>query len=145
MSDIDAKINAVLDKFDDDIEQATQRLEPILQSNNLDELSEAEPEAKTAVPYALGAYALSSMLFAYLRSEGRDTAIVMPELARVKERLERLNAPSRQGSEAPSDAEKPRASPQPQQPPKRTGKGKHLRFDDANNAPKRSKRSKSRS
>ena len=93
MSDAEAKIEAVLSRLEDDIAAVGTELDALLAPASIDSLSAAKPDEEKATPYAISAYALSSLLFAYLRSEGQDTALVMPELARVRDKMEKLSKP----------------------------------------------------
>lgn len=85
MSESEAQIEHILDQFLDDIEYVKESLQPLLKSASIDSLAEAEPSEKVATPYTLSAYALSSLLFAYLRSEGSDVNKVLPLLGQVKD------------------------------------------------------------
>lgn len=91
MSEIETKIAAFLGKFEADLDAVESSLKFLLDPKSIDEISEEAAEDKKAVPYVLSAYALSSMLFAYFRQEGKDTALLMPELARVQKKIQSLN------------------------------------------------------
>lgn len=91
MSEIETKIAAYLEKFENDLDAVEVNLNFLLKCENIDKINKDSPEDKKAVPYVLSAYALSSMLFAYLRSEGKDTSLIMPELARVQKKIQSLN------------------------------------------------------
>lgn len=144
MSDPEAKIDALLSKFEQDLNAVSHNLNPLV-NTKLDALSANQKGDEKAVPYALGAYALSSMLFAYLRSEGKDINIVVPELQRVKEHMDSLTKrlsqekdaePAEESAEAEETKEEKHKS-------KPVMLGKHTRFDDApKEKKKKSKKSK---
>lgn len=144
MSDPEAKVDAILSKFEQDIEAVSQNLKPFL-NTKLDALSASQKDDEKAVPYALGAYALSSMLFAYLRSEGKDTSIVVPELQRVKEHMDSLTKRLSQPKE--EEPLKENTITEETKDEKHHSKpvmlGKHTRFDDLpKEKKKKSKKSK---
>lgn len=85
------KLQQLVDEFEMDIDAAEAQLGSIL-DESLESQAEKRSGKEAAMPYALAAYSLSSLLFAYLRSEGEPTDLVQGEIERVQTLIKKIEA-----------------------------------------------------
>lgn len=85
------KLHRLVQDFEADIDEVETQLAPLL-NEPFESQAETRSGSQAAVPYALAAYSLSSLLFAYLRSEGEAIDPVQNEIARVQKLVEKLDA-----------------------------------------------------
>ncbi|GMM49395.1 hypothetical protein DASB73_003530 [Starmerella bacillaris] len=128
MGDTESEIEATLQQFETDIENTKGALLTFLESKNIDSLAEKESGEKKAVPYVLSAYALSSLLFAYLRSEGEDINKVVPLLGQVKATLDNLSQPQKNSKKSSKPVEG-KVSKEERKAKKSNQTAKHTIFD----------------
>lgn len=83
------KLQRLVEDFELDIDAVESQLAPVFEESFEDQ-AEKRNGKEAVMPYALAAYSLSSLIFAYLRSEGEPTDLVQEEIERVQKLIKRI-------------------------------------------------------
>lgn len=90
-------VSGLLDHLSSEISSLEQKLAVYLDKDLLEKEVAQRDGVERAEPYALVAYALGSLLFAYFRSEGEDKPEALAQIERVKKCFEAIEDAKKNG------------------------------------------------